>query len=1051
MRLPRFSRWLILILLFAFLPVLLQPRVAKASSATDTDIPNPDAYTCNQPGYIDFEQYPDGTNLSANAISGVQFTTTNGFTWLVGDFATGNYNGKYPNGGYTSQGTHWAWLGTSQGAGRIDFVNGPITDFSLLVSANTPVVLEAYDANDNLLATAGPAAINYNTGHMDELKITRDTADMAYVIVHDTGNYFLVDSICTNAGHVPNQTIDYKQNVGTWANTPVNPTYTPSCQTMAQIGCAITAVADVMASYGITLPDGTKIDPGNLNQFLGQHGALEGCYIVWGEVSTLLGNTTETTVPYWQPFQTRLNEINTALANGDLPIISVQNSFGGTHYIVLYQRIPGTNGAPDDYLILDPFHYANDFSHQLLSQTYGPIANFSATMDVIHYVNGNKPGTIFALAGHSPIELLITDPNGFQTGFNPKTSSYLNNIPGTFYEKEAGIHDDNTVPAQPDRAYFQANFPTNGTYNIQVIGVGTGPYTLNFIRALTGNGDANIQSVQGNVTPGSVDTYQVTVPTHSHIQISPSPVSLTTPVGTSPSPQTLALKNTGTGPLTWSSNSLPSWVSVSPTSGLLAPGASQPLTLTFNTPTAQAYTTNLVITDVNADNSPASVPITVVSANVSKTWYFAEGFTGGNFSEFLTIANPNTVQANVQVTYLLGSGAPIVKTYPVAPTSRFTIKVNNEIGPNQNVSMVVNSDQPIIAERPMYFTFTGGGLYIPGGSDVLGETSLSQNFDFGYLDTTGGHATFLTILNQNNVTMNVTINYFSAVGGAPFTRTHTVGPNSRGTVNVNQENLPPDTYSALVSLDQPGLVERPLYLVDSFTGYTGSADVVGIATPHQVWNFAEGFTSPTFDERYILSNPSTSTTANAIVTFYLSNGTTQVAQVTMAPGQQQIVDANALLGSNNVNNSAKVQADQPILAERFISFLYTGAVGGSNSSFIPGASDVLGAAARGNLFYFAEGYTGPQFAEYLTIENPDKFNTAYVTITFLPANGGAPIVRVYAIAPSSRFTLFTNSVLNNQSFSMVVESNIAITAERPMYFNFTGGQTGGSDVIGYQP
>jgi hypothetical protein len=42
--------------------------------------------------------------------------------------------------------------------------------------------------------------------------------------------------------------------------------------------------------------------------------------------------------------------------------------------------------------------------------------------------------------------------------------------------------------------------------------------------------------------------------------------------------------------------------------------------------------------------------------------------------------------------------------------------------------------------------------------------------------------------------------------------------------------------------------------------------------------------------------------------------------------------------------------------------------------------------------------------------------------------------------------------MHNQSFSMVVLSNVAIVAERPMYFIYSGGgQTGGTDVIGYQP
>jgi RHS repeat-associated protein len=174
-------------------------QATATNTATDTPGIDPDAYTCDEPGYINFEGLPDGYDLSASAVGGVQFTTTGGYTWRVGDFSTGSYNGKYPNGAYTSEGSNWAWLGENQGAGRIDFVNGPASRFSLLTSAGTSVQLDAYDAQGDLLTTAGPIGVNTSTGTMDELKITRATPDMAYVIVHDDGNYFLVDSICTNA------------------------------------------------------------------------------------------------------------------------------------------------------------------------------------------------------------------------------------------------------------------------------------------------------------------------------------------------------------------------------------------------------------------------------------------------------------------------------------------------------------------------------------------------------------------------------------------------------------------------------------------------------------------------------------------------------------------------------------------------------------------------------------------------------------------------------------------------------------------------------------
>jgi photosystem II stability/assembly factor-like uncharacterized protein len=539
------------------------------------------------------------------------------------------------------------------------------------------------------------------------------------------------------------------------------------------------------------------------------------------------------------------------------------------------------------------------------------------------------------------------------------------------------------------------------------------------------------------------------------MQVSPAVVSLSMAPGATPGQQTLTLHNPGSGTLQWSASFQPSasWVSASPVSGMLAPGASQQVTLTFsataNTP--QTYTTNLVFNDTVGGLPASTIPITVVTANVSKTWYFAEGYTGSGFTEFLTLENPNASPNTAIVEYLLGSGAPITKNYALAPNSRTTLVVNQEVGANQNVSMVVTGSLPLVAERPMYFTYTGlAGFTIPGGTDVLGATQLGQQFDFGYINTlnstTVGNDPYLTFLNPNSSPMNVTIDYFAAAGGAPIVRTHSFAANSRGTVNIRtQENLPQGSYSALVSLDVPGLVERPYYLKDAVTGYTGAADVVGVSTPQTDWYFAEGYTNTNFSERYYLSNPNPSQSASATVTFFLSNGTTQSTTVSIPAGGQVMVDANALLG-NNVNNSAHVSASLPILAERFMSFSFPGATA------IPGATDVLGTNTPSNLFYFAEGYTGAGFDEYLTIENPSATQTATVTVTFYPDTGGAPTVQVYTIAPSSRFTLFTANVLPNASFSMQVVSNVAIVAERPMYFNFTNsGQTGGTDVVGYQP
>jgi hypothetical protein len=527
MKIKIFSASSIFIVIGLVFIILLSPQHVYAATATVTDIPDPDTYSCGLSGYINFELMSNETNLSSNAINGVQFTTTNGFTWLVGDFGTGYYNGKYPSGSYTSQGTHWAWLGESQGAGRIDFVNGTASIFSLLTSDYTPVYLDAYSVNDVLLSTVGPSSINTNTGHMDELKITRDTADIAYVIVHDSGNYFLVDSICTDAPGVPYQKVyDFKQNRNS-DGTKLDWTYyhlfeKPPCPTMETDGCAITAISDVLLSYGLSkLPDDTPTNPGTLNHFLSQkNGTSSGCGVFWGPAIQLVNySLLHIDFPKTTTLATRIQHIDEALSAGNLVIAGI-----GGHYVVFYQK---TSDAPDgspDYLIVDPYRYkpfaSGDRSGTPLSQFYSTINQLQNTLQVVVIENkAPQPGRSWAIIAHSPVELLITDPTGAQTGFNPATSTYLQDIVGSTYGVQQGLIDDSGVlPPLPDTLYFGQSNLSDGKYTVQVIGTGSGSYSLDFGVA-NGHGDSSLQTVTGTTEPGHTDTYVVSVVENQPISI----------------------------------------------------------------------------------------------------------------------------------------------------------------------------------------------------------------------------------------------------------------------------------------------------------------------------------------------------------------------------------------------------------------------------------------------------------------------------------------------------------------------------------------------------
>jgi hypothetical protein len=89
-------------------------------------------------------------------------------------------------------------------------------------------------------------------------------------------------------------------------------------------------------------------------------------------------------------------------------------------------------------------------------------------------------------------------------------------------------------------------------------------------------------------------------------------------------------------------------------------------------------------------------------------WGLAEGRVGGPFAyqTFVLVANPGTTAANLTVTFLRTSGAPVSKTFTVAAGARLTITT----GPGSMVpeltdeefGTVVASDQPIFVERALY-------------------------------------------------------------------------------------------------------------------------------------------------------------------------------------------------------------------------------------------------------------------------------------------------------------------------------------------------------------
>ena len=108
------------------------------------------------------------------------------------------------------------------------------------------------------------------------------------------------------------------------------------------------------------------------------------------------------------------------------------------------------------------------------------------------------------------------------------------------------------------------------------------------------------------------------------------------------------------------------------------------------------------------------------------SWFLAEGATGPFFETFVLVGNPNPVAANVTFTFLTGTGQSVVRTKIVPANGRLTVNIEGEdpILANAAVSTTIASDQPVIAERAMYWP--GPPSTWAEAHNSFGSTALSH-------------------------------------------------------------------------------------------------------------------------------------------------------------------------------------------------------------------------------------------------------------------------------------------------------------------------------------
>ena len=396
--------------------------------------------------------------------------------------------------------------------------------------------------------------------------------------------------------------------------------------------------------------------------------------------------------------------------------------------------------------------------------------------------------------------------------------------------------------------------------------------------------------------------------------------------------------------------------------------------------------------------------------------HFAEGSTG-YFDTSIAVLNLSATEtAHVSIALLNESGGVTPFQMTLAPRARQSASLNTLLATAAAVSIVVESDVAVAADRAMTWGASGVGLSLDSGVPAAARTWYFAE------GATGPFLLYYLFENPGSTPAHVTTRYLRE-GGVPVTRTRTLPPHSRTTVLVNAEDpaVANASLGAVVTSDAPILAERAMYLQANGTlaGGSAAAGSPGLSTQ---WYFGEGATGPFFHAFLSMLNPGT-TAATATVTYHLSDGSTaSKAYLVPAAGRRTVYlngeaasdPALAALATGPVWFT--VSSTQPIAGER--------AMWWSTWPWYEGHA-AAGSTVHDRTWGVAEGrHGGPHGDQTYVLVGNTTSAAGQVRVTLIP-DVGAPSAHDLAIAAGARLTIDVGDLFelaDASRFSVVVES-----------------------------
>lgn len=355
------------------------------------------------------------------------------------------------------------------------------------------------------------------------------------------------------------------------------------------------------------------------------------------------------------------------------------------------------------------------------------------------------------------------------------------------------------------------NLPATLNVSVNPTSLPVGQYVSSITVTVTGGAAPSVVAVTLNVTAAP-----------STLSLNPATLTFTAPPNP-PATQTVTLTTNGS-PISFSATAGATWLSVSPTVGIVLPGEQTILTVSVNAaalnPSATNYTANITVVAsgaaVTAKSQNVAVGLTVNSQTPSIASIWPPTLPLNGPAQVITIRGTNFYSASVAAVQV-GANTTTLTTTVISDSALEAVVPASMLTASGNLNIIVQNPQPggnsapmalSVASAPVILGIFNAASYAsatvsPGeiitifGTNIGPTTAATMSISNGYVTTSLSNVT-LTIGGQNAPLLYVSTNQVTAQ--VPYE----CGTGANAVVLTNGAN-PPANSTVTVASSAPGI------------------------------------------------------------------------------------------------------------------------------------------------------------------------------------------------------------------------------------------------------